>query len=286
MSQSNLALPVYLESSVPISYLPESVLNPIIGGLGAINSDELNSLVVPCNLACSSATFNFEFGGDGGPSIAVSLTELLVPVVTDNGSRPTFPNGESVCYLGLAPGDPGPYVLGDNFLRSAYVVFDLTNNQVAIAQAEYNVTSSNIQEITDGGIPGASSTALGAAVVQTSSGNGHTSSEATSTGEAQTTNSLPSTYLPGATSPTFPPANTSPTFRLGSCSSSTSSRGSSSISQTSSSSSSSISGSGSSGSGKSPAVTVVPPNVFAMTVVSGLVCLVSMVFGGPLVILL
>lgn len=266
MSQSNLALPVLLDSGFSISYLPESVLNPIISGLGAIKSDDdLNpikslvavnngsNLIVPCSLACSSTTFNFGFGGEGGPVITVPLALLVWPIFDKNGSQPIFSNGELVCQFGLAPGDPGSYTLGDTFLRSAYVVFDLTNNQIAIAQTNYNATSSNIIEITDSAIPGASSTALGPAVLQTYSGNTHTNLPVTRTGGAQTTSSIPS-----------------PTFLLGSCSSSTSSHGSSS----------------SSGSGKSPAEAVVPPKVRTMTVVSGLVCLVSMVFGGSLVFLM
>ena len=265
MSQSNLAMPVSLDSNYSYSYLPESVLNPITRGLGAINDDDLGGLIIPCTQACSSTTLNFGFGGDGGPSIAVPLAELILPIINDDGSRPAFSNGEPICNFGIAPGDPGPYLLGTTFLRSAYVVYDLSNYQIAIAQTIFNATSSNITEIIDSGIPGASSTALGPTVLQTNFGYAQTNLPAAGTGTAQTISSIPS-----------------PTFRLGSCSSSSSS----SVSQKSSSPSPSISGSGSSGSGKSPAVAVVPPKVGAMAVMSGLVCMVSMVFGGPLVILM
>ena len=270
MSQSNLALPVSLDSNYLASYLPGSVLDPIIGGLGAINDDDIGGFIVPCSQACSSTTLNFGFGGDGGPSIAVPLAELISPIINHDGSHRAFRNGEPICSFGILPGDPGPYLLGNPFLRSAYIVYDLTHNQIAIAQTVFNATSSNILEISDSGIPGASSTALGPAVVQTNiGGNTHANLPVTRTGTAQIISSIPS-----------------PTFRLGSCSSSSSSLGSSSASQTSSSPSSSISGSGSSSSDKSPAAAVVQPNVPAMTVVSGLVCLVSMVFGGSLVILM
>ena len=269
MSQSNLALPVSLDSNYSYSYLPESVLNPIINGLGAINDDNFGGLIVPCSQACSSTTFNFGFGGEDGPSIAVPLAELLLPIINDDGTHPAFSNGEPICNFGIAPGDPGPYSLGNTFLRSAYVVYDLTNYQIAIAQTNFNATLSNITEITDSGIPGASSTALGPTVLQTNLGYARTNLPATGTGTAQIISSIPS-----------------PTFRLGSCSSSSSSRGSSSVSQKSSNPSSSISGSDSSGSSKSPAVAVVPPNVLAMTVLSGLVCLVSVVVGGSLVIMM
>ena len=269
MSQSNLALPVFLDSGTPISYLPGSVLKPIISGLGAFNSSELDGLLVPCSQECSPTTFNFGFGGDGGPSIAVSLGELVVPIINDDGSHPTFSNGEPICSFGIAPGDPGPYILGDTFLRSAYVVFDLTNNQIAIAQTNYNSTSANISEITEATISHSSSTASGATVLLTDLGNPQTKLPAAPTGTAQNTGLI-----------------VSPTFRLGSCSSSSSSRGGSSISPTSSSQSSSISGSSTSRSGKSIAGAIAPSKLGAMAVVSGVVCLVSMVFGGSLVILM
>lgn len=264
MSQSNLALPVFIDSGSSLSYLPESVLNPIISGVGAINSDDnltqiislgvVNShggLIVPCSLNCSPTTFNFGFGGDGGPSIAVPMADLVLPLIDNTSSQPTFSDGEPICRFGIAPGGPESYTLGDTFLRSAYVVFDLANNQIAIAQADWNATSSNITEITGSAIPGASSTALGSAVLQTYLGNTQTNSPITETGTAQITNSVPS-----------------PTFRLGSCSSSTSQKSSSPSSK------------------KSLAGAVGLPKVGSMTVVSGFVCLVSMVFGGSLVILM
>jgi hypothetical protein len=37
--------------------------------------------------------------------------------------------------------------LGDTFLRSAYVVYDLTNDRVAMAQSLMNATRSNVVEI-------------------------------------------------------------------------------------------------------------------------------------------
>ena len=241
MSQNNLQLPVILDSGTTLTYLPDSVLNPIISGIGAINSEELGGLVVPCSQACSSATFNFGFGGNGGPSIAVSFAELVYPLYLEDGSVPTLENGKTICGFGMASGGPGPYLFGDTFLRSAYVVYDLTNNQIGIAQTNYNATDSNIVEISGSSIPGASSTASGAAVTQTY------------LGHPQET--LPATRKAGSQTGVFP----SPTFSLGSCAT---------------------------GSGKNSAAAVVPPRIDAMTVMTGLICFVSMIFGGSLVVMM
>ena len=253
MSQNNLALPVILDSGTTITYLPDSIMNPIMSGIGAINSDELGGLVVPCSQACSSATFNFGFGGNGGPSIAVSFAELVSPISLDDGSQPTLKNGETICSFGMASAGTGPFLFGDTFLRSAYVVYDLTNNQIGIAQTNYNATSSNIVEITGSSIPGASATASGAAVTQTYLGHPQETLPATRKAGSQPTGVFPS-----------------PTFSLGSCATS---------------SSKNSGGSGGS-TGKSAAVAVVPPRIDAMTVVTGLVCMVSMIFGGSLVFMM
>ena len=245
MSQDNLQLPVILDSGTTLTYLPDSILNPIMSGIGAINSEELGGLVVPCSQACSSATFNFGFGGNGGPSIAVSFAELVDPLYLEDGSQPTLENGETICAFGMASGGPGPYLFGDTFLRSAYVVYDLTNNQVGIAQTNYNATDSNVVEISGSSIPGASSTASGAAVTQTY------------LGHPQET--LPATRKAGTQTGVFP----SPTFSLGSCATGSSKN-----------------------SGKNAAAAVVPPRIDAMTVMTGLVYLVSMVFGGSLVVMM
>ena len=247
MSQPGLALPVILDSGTTITYLPDNVLNPIISGVGAINNDALGGLIVPCSLGCSSATFNFGFGGNGGPSIAVSLAELVLPIFFDDGSQPAFKNGQTICSFGMASGGEGPFLFGDTFLRSAYVVYDLTNNQVGIAQTNYNATSANVVEITGSSIPGASATATGAAVTQTFSGHPQQTLPATRKAGSQATGAFPS-----------------PTFSFGSCATSINKN-----------------------SGKpSSAVAVVPPRTGAMTALTGLACLVSIVFGGSLVFIL
>jgi hypothetical protein len=40
--------------------------------------------------------------------------------------------------------------LGDTFLRSAYVVYDLANNEISLAQTNFNATGTNVVEIGTG----------------------------------------------------------------------------------------------------------------------------------------
>ena len=50
---------------------------------------------------------------------------------------------------GISPTGGSSPVLGDTFLRSAYVVYDLGNNEISLAATNFNATS-NVQEIGTG----------------------------------------------------------------------------------------------------------------------------------------
>ena len=169
-SQANIALPVILDSGTTDTYLPDSVVNPILNGVGAIN-DPAFGTIVPCSLSASPATFSFGFGGTNGISITVPFSEFVNIIYLEDGKQPTFKNhGGTVCGFGLQSSGTGPILFGDTFLRSAYVVYDLSNNQIGMAQTNFNATSSNIVEISGTSLPGASATATAVAVTQTYTG--------------------------------------------------------------------------------------------------------------------
>jgi hypothetical protein len=84
---------------------------------------------------------DFTFSADG-PTISVPINELVLAMGVSRG--------EEVCILGIGPAGDSISVLGDTFLRSAYVVYDLENNQIALAQTVFNSTQSSIQEIETG----------------------------------------------------------------------------------------------------------------------------------------
>jgi hypothetical protein len=64
-------------------------------------------------------------------------------------------------------------VLGDTFLRSAYVVYDLQNHEISLAATNFNATSSNILTITkESGVPDAKGVANPATPTGTVSGGG------------------------------------------------------------------------------------------------------------------
>ncbi|KAE8333821.1 aspartic peptidase domain-containing protein [Aspergillus sergii] len=91
---------------------------------------------------------DYGFGGPNGPVIRVPFTELAVPWLDDNGDYQKLSNGNDACVFGVVPiTDDSPILFGDTFLRSAYVVYDLDQQQIAIAPTRFNSEDTNIVEI-------------------------------------------------------------------------------------------------------------------------------------------
>jgi len=152
--------------------------------------------VVPCALATKNGSLNYGFGGVGGPTISVAVSQLVLPLTLPNGQTPQYSNGAAACQLGIQAAGDLPTLFGDTFLRSAYVVYDLDNNRIALAQTDFNATDSNIVAFERGGaaIPSATQAPNEAAVTQTASGNPKVGVAATGTG-----NGAAATYNPTAT---------------------------------------------------------------------------------------
>lgn len=174
------ALAVLLDSGSSLTYLPDAMVETIYERVGAQYDASAGAAYVPCALAnnANGATLDFSFSG---PSISVAMDELVLDLVTSTGLRPTFTNGEDACLFGVAPAGSGTNVLGDTFLRSAYVVYDLDNNQISLAQTRFNATASAVKEIPagDAALPGATVVAnpvdATTGIVRGSGGNGNAS---------------------------------------------------------------------------------------------------------------
>ena len=151
----DLALAVLLDTGSSLTYLPDSLTQEIYAAVGAVFDSDANAAYVPCSLARNtSAALNFTFTS---PTIKVDMNELVLDLVTSSGRRPTFSNGVPACLFGIGPAGAGTNVLGDTFLRSAYVVYDLENNAIALAPTRFNSSASQVVEIGkgEGAVPGA-----------------------------------------------------------------------------------------------------------------------------------
>lgn len=131
-------VPALVDTGSTLSVFPRSLLDQIGAAAKGTFSDDVKAYDVPCS-GNENASITFEFSG---AIIKVPYNTLLVQM-------------GDVCYLGITQQTSStPYiVLGDNFLRSAYVVFDLDDSTVSLAQANYT-THEDIENISDS-IPGA-----------------------------------------------------------------------------------------------------------------------------------
>lgn len=142
---NKLAVPALLDSGSSLMYLPDNVFNSVIKQLGATYDANQGAAFVPCSLANSGGTLDFTFSG---PTISLAMNELVIEAGVQRG--------QPVCILGIGPTGGSTPVLGDTFLRSAYVVYDLTSNEISLAQTNFNSSSDHILEITNStGVPDA-----------------------------------------------------------------------------------------------------------------------------------
>jgi len=146
---AGVAIPVLLDSGSSLTYLPASYVDTLFTQWNAVYDAQEGAAIVPCSLAEQQGSVDFTFSS-AAATISVPLNELvLVGGYTD---------GQPVCIFGVAPLAAGSTaVLGDTFLRSAYVVYDIANNQISLAPTNFNSTADDIVEIASGagGVPSA-----------------------------------------------------------------------------------------------------------------------------------
>lgn len=145
----NLVQAVLLDSGSSLTYLPDKITEALYQKVNAQYSAEDGTAFVPCSLANTNATLDFTFSS---PTIKVPMNELVIRIPTTTGRQLTFTDGTPACLFGVLPAGSMVSVFGDTFLRSAYVVYDLDNNEISIAQTNFNSTGTNVVEI----VPGAS----------------------------------------------------------------------------------------------------------------------------------
>jgi hypothetical protein len=160
---SNEVIPVLLDSGSSLMYLPDTVVQALYTRFSARYDSSQGAAFVDCDLANQQGTVDFGFSG---VTISVPLNELVITAAVTRG-RP-------VCILGISPAGKSMSVLGDTFLRSAYVVYDLSNNEISLAQTRFNATASSVQEIQNkaGGVPKANAVPNAVATASIGSGAG------------------------------------------------------------------------------------------------------------------
>ena len=156
---ADLPTPVLLDSGSSLTYLPDNVAQDIFTALKVSYDAGEGAAYCDCRLADTNDTLDFTFTS---PKISVPMRELAInPGPQIDGTYATFDDGTPLCIFGISPAEGSTAVLGDTFIRSSYLVYDLANNEVSIAQTDFNATKSNVIEIGTGkeAVPSASAVA-------------------------------------------------------------------------------------------------------------------------------
>ncbi|OAA67621.1 candidapepsin-4 precursor [Cordyceps fumosorosea ARSEF 2679] len=159
-----------LDTGATLVLLPGRIVKPIYSKLGVVSVTDVATPFIDCAAASkqdSKFKFNFQFNGK---TISVPLKEMIINSFADHQDlfksttlRSLFKNMDKVCMFGIASADdyktqePDPFstggssanqpeyaLLGDTFLRSAYVVYDLERKELALAQAYPKSNESNV----------------------------------------------------------------------------------------------------------------------------------------------
>ena len=148
LTSSSFPIEAVLDSGTTLTYLPQDLAEQIWKEVGAEYDDSQGGALIPCSFAKTSGYFSFGFAGPDGPRINVTMDELVLSMGDERGPQSTFQSGafkgQSSCAFGIQNYTDSPVLLGDTFLRSAYVVYDLVNNEIGIAATDFNATKTNI----------------------------------------------------------------------------------------------------------------------------------------------
>lgn len=131
-------VPALLDSGTTLVYLPDKSASMLAEQIGAQWDEAIQYYVSDCSTLTSTKLF-YNFGGF---NIASDLSSY------------TIGQTRGKCVLGIQPSGGNSAILGDMFMQHAYVVFDLENFEVSLAQACYNGTQEKLEVISKT-IPGA-----------------------------------------------------------------------------------------------------------------------------------
>lgn len=117
----DVTAPVNLDSGTTLTYLSNSVYNAFVKALGGNGQKFAQLPIVDCQQT-GNLTYNFD-----GISIDVPLADIVQPI------------GFNRCVAQFMGG--GQNILGDTFLRYAYLVYDLETKEISMAKAKFTTKS-------------------------------------------------------------------------------------------------------------------------------------------------
>ncbi|KAH8431035.1 uncharacterized protein LDX57_008696 [Aspergillus melleus] len=157
ISPESFALDAVLDNQVSLTHVPESVMSELAKQLNVKNVPESGQIILPCSLESSKTNVTLAFG-------AAKFEFPIAMLMTQISVEHSYTRYGDACYSGIVANKDykkkGSIVLGTNFIRSVYSVFDLANDEVSLANLRWESYSDNIVEIKSGenAVPGATAT--------------------------------------------------------------------------------------------------------------------------------
>lgn len=158
---SDGSLSSILDSGTTLSYFPDDLATGIFDAVGAYIYTSFGYSTGLALVDCS-LDLEFTFKINNTATLIVPADELILDELEQTAIPEEVPF-DKTCLFGIqnmgltdeeyedADGNtqtiPDFAILGDTFLRSAYVVYDMENLEIGLAQANLNSTASDVQEI-------------------------------------------------------------------------------------------------------------------------------------------
>ena len=133
---SEVQFPVLFDSGTSTSVLPTKIADAIGRSFDGKYSSDDQGYIFDC-AKVNNTLLSFDFGGF---NISANISNFVTPA-------------KDHCILQILPSDT-IFVLGDAFLVDTYVVYDLENHEVSVAQASFDNKEEDIGIISDS-VPGA-----------------------------------------------------------------------------------------------------------------------------------
>lgn len=141
----NKPMTAILDSGTTLSYLPKDAMINLHTNLNANPSFTISQrYYCDCNIT-DSLVFNFQ-----GQTLRVPSYQFLWPIeqfVNRYVASVAFPKNSCLVGFEQTPSGADYILLGDNVLRSAYIVYDPSSSRIALAQANFDKENSHIETI-------------------------------------------------------------------------------------------------------------------------------------------
>ncbi|XDT29727.1 Peptidase family A1 domain profile [Nakaseomyces glabratus] len=132
--------PALLDTGSTDTHLPVDIYNALAESTNGTYDQTQNKIRIPKCLSKKDKTIlNFSLGG---VNIGVPYKEMVKKI-------------KGKCYINVAPTGSDFAILGDDVIRYAYMVFDLEDREISLAQASFNDTLPEDIEVVVSTIPGA-----------------------------------------------------------------------------------------------------------------------------------